>query len=77
MQDRTHCKGLISPYSHKRLFSSVNQDVSTQMVISDEGLATALIVTNKWPLVQRRGGRKKNVIYLLTDYVCVCTTTYM
>lgn len=37
-------------FTNKWLFSGVNQDMSTQMVVSDEGLATALIVTNKWPL---------------------------
>jgi hypothetical protein len=29
------------------------------MVVSDEGLATALIVANKWPLAERKGGEKK------------------
>lgn len=28
----------------------MNQDVATQMIVSDEGLATAFIVTSKWPL---------------------------
>jgi hypothetical protein len=41
-------------YSHKRLFPSVNQDMATQMVVPDEGLATAFIVTSKRPLAGRK-----------------------
>lgn len=57
----TYSSGLAwpTPYSHKRLFPGVNQDMPAQMVVSDEGLATALIVANKWPLAERKGGEKK------------------
>lgn len=67
----TYSKGLAAPlHSHKRLFSSVNQDVSAQMVVSDEGLATALIVTNKRPL-QKEREREENIY---TFMYCVCVS---
>lgn len=40
----------VTSCADKRLFSSMNQCVATQMVVPDEGLATALVVTNKWSL---------------------------
>lgn len=67
-----------APYSHERLLSGVNQDMSAQMVVSDEGLATALIVANKWPLAERnRGGKSFYTFLIVSVEGGACTTEYM
>lgn len=55
-----HFRGLKTIlYLHEGLFSSVNQGVTAQVVVSDKGFAAPFMVTNKRPLAERK--EKKSI----------------